>query len=414
MPPGGPLDLDVVIFGGGASGLWLLDGLVRRGHRVLLLEAGDLGSGQTVASQGIIHGGLKYALRGLLSASARSIRTMPGVWRRCIAGEDAPDLTGTRLRAEFCHLWRTDTFASRLAMAGARAGLRVAPVPLEPHARPEVLARCPGMVARLDEQVIEPVSFLALLADRHADRILRIDAASGLEFAAAGGGGGGDAPLVRLINPDSGAPADLRAHRIVLAAGAGNADLREKLGLDAAAMQRRPLHMVVVRGELPPLNGHCIDGGQVRVTITSTRDFAGRVVWQVGGRVAEAGIDLDPAALVTMADRELRAVIPGLDLTGSAWSTYRVDRAEAATDRRRRPDDIFVRREGPVVTAWPTKLALVPRLAERIEEELAPPAPGTAGYVDAVARWPRPAVAAPPWEEQEQWTTDVSAVTTSS
>ena len=64
MPGSDILPLDVLIFGGGGAGLWLLDDLAARGYRVLLAEAGDLGAGQTIASQGIIHGGLKYALRG--------------------------------------------------------------------------------------------------------------------------------------------------------------------------------------------------------------------------------------------------------------------------------------------------------------------------------------------------------------
>ena len=49
-----PLPIEVVIFGGGAAGLWLLDELVRAGRSTLLLEAHELGSGQTIASQGII------------------------------------------------------------------------------------------------------------------------------------------------------------------------------------------------------------------------------------------------------------------------------------------------------------------------------------------------------------------------
>ena len=64
------LDTDVVIFGGGCAGLWLLDELRRRGLRVVLLESGRLGGGQTTGSQGILHGGVKYLLKGLFSASA--------------------------------------------------------------------------------------------------------------------------------------------------------------------------------------------------------------------------------------------------------------------------------------------------------------------------------------------------------
>ena len=58
--------VDVLIFGGGGAGLWLLDELHRAGHRVMLAECDALGAGQTVASQGIIHGGLKYTLPGAM------------------------------------------------------------------------------------------------------------------------------------------------------------------------------------------------------------------------------------------------------------------------------------------------------------------------------------------------------------
>jgi glycerol-3-phosphate dehydrogenase len=108
------MDIDGLIFGGGAAGLWLLDQLARRGDRVLLLEAGRLGQGQTVASQGIIHGGLKYTLHGLLTPAAREIREMPGIWRKCLAGERTPDLRNTRVRSASCYVWRSDSLRSRL------------------------------------------------------------------------------------------------------------------------------------------------------------------------------------------------------------------------------------------------------------------------------------------------------------
>ena len=55
--------LDVLVFGGGAAGLWCLDRLRRAGYHAILLESKAIGSGQTIQSQGIIHGGGKYALR---------------------------------------------------------------------------------------------------------------------------------------------------------------------------------------------------------------------------------------------------------------------------------------------------------------------------------------------------------------
>ena len=403
MSETGPVQLDVVIFGGGGAGLWLLDELVRRGFAVLLLEANELGSGQTVASQGIIHGGLKYTLSGFMTPSASAIRDMPSVWRACLAGDREPRLTATRLRAACCYLWQTASLKSRLGMAGARAGLRVVPQKLDDDERPAVLRSCPGVVAQLDEQVIDPVSFVSDLAWRHRRHLLHIDAADGLEIEQADSG---EVSCVRLKNPKSGDDLALAPRHVVLTAGAGNADLRRRAGLSESLMQRRPLHMVMLRGELPSLNGHCVDGASTRVTITTARDSSERNVWQVGGRIAEDGVDLEPRQLVAHALKEIQAVLPGLELGEVQWSTYRIDRAEAAAAGRR-PEDVSIIHDGNVITAWPTKLALVPKLAESIVSLLGEPGATEEDYLHGVAPWPRPEIALPPWETTQQWFDDV-------
>jgi glycine/D-amino acid oxidase-like deaminating enzyme len=425
------IDMDAVVFGGGAAGLWTLDELSRAGLRCLLLESNELGAGQTVASQGIIHGGMKYTLSGLFSASARAIADMPDVWRACLAGERQPDLTGTRLRSHFCYLWQTESLASKLGMLGARAALRIRPRRLETFERPPILRDARGTVARLDEQVIEPWSFVSVLSERHRGRILKVDARSGLEFGpefghAPGRSAGQDRPptatglarglLIRMINPDTGDPLDLRAGKVILAAGAGNAALRQQLGLSGEAMQRRPLHMVMVRSpELPVFNGHCIDGAVTRVTITSTRDFGDRPVWQVGGEIAERGVSMNEGDLAAFARKELEMVLPGLNLTHARWATYRVDRAESAAAGAR-PNDATVNCDGPIITAWPTKLALAPRLAATVRDMVVastssplirgdPAREPGAELPFPLRDWPRPVVALPPWETPHSWIT---------
>lgn len=402
--------LEVLIFGGGGAGLWLLDDLRRAGYRVLLLEADALGEGQTITSQGIIHGGLKYTLSGLFTPSADAIRDMPQVWRDCLAGRREPDLRRTHVRAEHCHLWRTGELRSRLGMLGARVGLRVAPTRLDPRDWPAALHGCPGDVFRLDEQVIEPASLLADLAARNAANLLAYDRGS---------------LRVEIRNQERSAPAGavcctvrptettdtsvaLWTDTVVLTAGAGNAGLRRRCGLDAEAMQRRPLHMVLVRGDLPALNGHCADGARTRVTITSARASDGRRVWQVGGQVAEDGVGMERSVLIDHARRELAAALPGVRLDDAQWATYRVDRAEAAAGGRR-PETATLRCDGPVLTAWPTKLALAPRLAADVRCALPPPrdaaAAGDVTEIAARSDWPRPRVALPPWESELEWTT---------
>ncbi len=410
------LDVDVLIFGGGAAGLWVLDELRRAGMSVLLVETASLGTGQTIASQGIIHGRIKYTLAGLLSESARSIRDMPRIWRDCLRGANragcadgadggaAPDLSNVRVLSEVCHLWRTDSLSSRAGLVGAAGGLRSEVTRLAAADRPPPLAHCPGDVFAVREQVIDVASLLGELARPHETRLLKTDE-TGMDFAFQRPGEVGS---VRLARPAGGSPLEVRPSLIVLTAGVGNADLRRRAGLSTQAMQRRPLHQVLVRGNLPMLFGHCVNGAKTRATITSVVDAAGRTVWNVGGQIAEDGVNMDPPALVAHARRELASVLPGVTLAGAEWTTVRVDRAEQATPGGLRPAGPYAKREGNVITAWPTKLALAPRLA-RMVRELIPAAPRRSPVALDKAEphitldWPRPKVAAPPWEERREW-----------
>src|SRR5262249_59065017 len=98
-------------------------------------------------------------------------------------------------------------------------------------------------------------------------------------------------------------------------------------------------------------------------------------VWQVGGQVSEDGVAMTAEDVVRHARRELSAVLPGVSFAGVEWSSYLIDRAEAARPGGKRPTDASSVAEGNVITAWPTKLALAPRLAEQIRRSPAPPAP---------------------------------------
>jgi len=395
--------LDSVIFGGGAAGLWLLDRLSRDGHHVVLLEAGALGAGQTVASQGIIHGGMKYSLSGLLTRSAISIREMPALWREALLGQTTPNLTRTRLRSECCYLWQTDSLSSRMGMLGARIGLQVKSEALANEDRPAALADVYGTVARLPEQVICPLSLIADLADQYRDRILKIDVQRGLRFRL---GSPGEVDSIHLADPETGRTLELHPRQVIFTAGAGNARLREMVGLSGNAMQRRALHMVLARGTLPELNGHCVDGARTRVTITSDLDGDGRTVYQIGGQISEEGTNLSAEELTQRARAELGEVLPGLDLSRVEWSTYRVDRAEGATANGSRPDSIQVLCAGNVTTGWPTKLVLAPILAQEIAGRTSSPYISAAFDSSPLAGWTRPDVAPLPWEESNRawWT----------
>lgn len=390
--------LDMLIFGGGVAGLWLLDEAVRKGYSAALVEAQALGQGQTVAAQGIIHGGLKYTLKGQLTGSAKAIREMPTLWRECIEGVREPDLRGTTVRSDFCYLWRTASLWAKLGMVGAKQGLVIAPQKLSKRDWPQALRGVRGQVLRLDEQVISPASMLQVFRARHESRLMRCDPFA-LSFAQQG-----DARVVSLRDPTSEATLQLAPKRIVLCAGAGNQKLRESLGLSADAMQRRPLHMVMVKGaHLPPFNGHCVDGAKTRITVTSDRTSDGEVVWQLGGQISEDGVRQHPPDLIATAKRELSALMPAIDWSACRWATYRVDRAEPDNGGSR-PDDCFAKRDAGVITAWPTKMVMAPRLAEKVLALCdAPEQSLDANLLAALADCTRPDVALEPWEGAVQW-----------
>ena len=402
------MQVDALIFGGGVAGLWLLDELHQRGWNTLLLEAKELGHGQTVASQGIIHGGLKYTLQGLMTRSATNIREMPGIWRDCLNGLRKPDLSQTRMRADDCCLWRTDSVSSRLGMIGARFGLRVSPQALADDERPEILKDCPGTVSRLEEQVISTPSMIQAFADAHQSRILKIDFPNHVELVSADGPEAG-LKSVKLTHPNTGEMLELNPNVSIFSAGGGNAALRAACGLSTSNMQRRPLHMVMVRGRsLPHLNGHCVDGASTRVTVTSDTDSQGRVVWQLGGQVAELGTSMQPDELARFARSELQAAVPGINLTDTEWTTYRVDRAEGLDENGKRPDNARVIREGRILTVWPTKLALAPLAALSAIDQMNDFAPSeTSSETDSteLSNWPSPAVSDAPWETDSEWFT---------
>ncbi|MAT14676.1 MAG: FAD-dependent oxidoreductase [Planctomyces sp.] len=397
------MPVQVVLFGGGIAGLWLLDELTSRGYSALLLEARGLGSGQTIASQGIIHGGLKYTLQGMLTRSAAEIREMPGIWKACLAGTRTPDLSPTPLRSEFCYLWRTESLRSRLGMIGARAGLRVAPTSLDETERPDVLQHCPGTVARLDEQVLSPAGLMESFLKQHRDRLLKIDAEKGLEFDLSASG---EITRIRLTEEQTDSQLNLVPEQVVFTAGKGNIHLRQRCGLSTTVGQTRPLHMVVVRGNLPWLNGHCVDGAKTRVTISSEQTSDGQTLWQLGGQIAELGVNMSREEVLAFAAVELKAAIPGLDLNDTEWSSYRVDRAEPVTGDGKRPDHAFFLRDDNIWTAWPTKLALAPQLADHLLTALSPllTANQPIDGADLLTRWPRPPIADYPWETEADWT----------
>jgi glycine/D-amino acid oxidase-like deaminating enzyme len=370
--------VDVAIVGGGIAGLWLANLLASRGYGSVLLEADRLGGDQTLASQGMIHGGLKYALSGNLTGASEAIAGMPERWRRCLEGRGEVDLRGLRPLSDRYYLFAAETTLGKLTAFFASRTLRGRISRLDPPEYPPALAHpgFRGVVYVTNDFVLDTRQLLDVLAAGAAGRLYRHRVEPGALTDTA------DGVLVDL------GQRRLLARRLLLTAGAGTQILLDGLGIRAPRMQLRPLHQVIARHRYPhPLFAHCLTGirrPEPRLTITSHPDRGGWL-WYLGGQLATDGAGMDAAVLVDHARAELRACVPWIDWGRAELSTLRVDRAEPAERSGRRPDQAFAEARGHCIVAWPTKLSLVPDLGDRVLALLPQPASDAALELDLPA-----------------------------
>ncbi len=384
------LETDICILGGGIAGLWLNARLRQLGYSTLLVERGALGGGQSVKSQGIIHGGTKYALNGKLSSAAEAIADMPDRWRACLDGTGELDLQGVRVLSEHHYLWSPGSLISNLAGFFASKALRGRVEQIKGKQLPTVFAdrAFKGKVYQLAELVIDVPTAIQRLAELAGDSLIA-DSSPHLQRAADGG-----IEAVRLQHHQ------IKAQRYILSAGEGTESLLSDWQQDKPAMQRRPLQMVLVKGAaLPPLFAHCLGSSpKPRMTVTTHPCADGQWCWYLGGDLAEQGAGQAPDELIAKAKRELQELLPWISLEGTRWTTLPVNRAEPAQSGLVRPDTAFVQPVANALVTWPTKLALAPNLADQVIEQLqsqqvVPHAPTP--ITDTLTK---PKVSAPVWD----------------
>jgi len=388
-----PLELDVAIFGGGVAGLWTLARLIKQGFNAHLFECNQLGAGQSIASQGIIHGGTKYALTGKITGASEAIREMPSIWSDCLSGKGELDLSAVKITSSHQLLWTQADLKSKVGGFFASKVMSSRMTKLDATEIPGIFQHSgfKGTVYRLDEQVIDPASLFENLFSQLEGHLSfykrdQLDMNQGLngEFRISG--------------------LQVNAKAIVLTAGEGNAGLLHVLGCNEPAMQRRPLHMPMVKSKLlPQLTAHALgDGALPRMTITANHDLAGDVVWYLGGKIAEEGIEASQEVLIQKAKDELTVMLPWVDWRSMEWSTVMLNRAEPLMSDGGRPDRPYIHSQKNILTAWPVKLAFAPLLAQEVLSELANIGIEPS-HTSADVDLPKPSVAKLPWDEVASW-----------
>lgn len=394
------VETDIAIIGGGIAGLWLLNRLRQLGFATILLESGCLGGGQTHKSQGIIHGGTKYALQGSMTPAAQAISDMPTVWQSCLKGEGDIDLSQVPVLSRHQYLFSTNKIAGKLTGFLASMTLNGKVEPLKSEAYPEVFQhpQFKGLVYALNEMTIDVQILIRELVKPNQDVIFKIDPLQEDQLQL--NEHGGLAPLT--IHSALGDSVQIKAKKYIFVAGAGNELLLKKFGEKGLATQRRPLHMVVVKTDFSyPVYAHCLGmGATPRITITTHQARDGKTVWYLGGQIAEEGVKRDEAEQTRIAKKELQELFPWLDFSTALFASFFIDRAEPEQPGGKRPDGSYIKEIENTIIAWPTKLALAPKLAEEIIARLMC-CDAKQGTFDtrALRAFPMPALAKPVWDE---------------
>jgi hypothetical protein len=391
--------LDVVIFGAGIAGLWTLARLTQQGYNAVLLETDAIGSGQTIKSQGIIHGGLKYALTGHLSGAVTSLQDMPTIWQQCLNGTGEIDLSAARVLSDGQFMWSANKITGGITTLFASNSLKSHVATISKANWPLAIrdALITSKLYKLEEMVLDIKSVLQAIVAPVIKRCIKIDSNDGYKLEI-----DKDNNIKNVKIKTNNVSLSLHAQRYIFTAGSGNEVLSSEF-TDSPTMQLRPLQMVMVKSRnLPPLYGHCLGLGVTpRLTITTHIAKDHTPVWYLGGKIAEDGVKKTSKQLIDFAKQELATLFPKLDLTTAEYATFFVDRAEAAQANGSKPNSTTIFNSNNHITAWPTKLAFAPLLAQQILNTLKESniTPKFEEQSLSTHNLPTPAIALPIWDQ---------------
>jgi glycerol-3-phosphate dehydrogenase len=402
------LDFDIVVIGGGVAGLWIANRLHNESYRVIVLEQQSLGRGQSIASQGMIHGGVKYTLGAALTRASEAIADMPDYWRLCLAGKGDVDLSQTKTLSDYFYMWSTENALSKVTAFLASKALRGRVDALDKTSFPPVFntTQFKGSLYQLVDSVIDTPSLLRNLADNLRGRVFAANPVN-VRWNRQG------SSVSLGIEQRDGSAITVQAKQFIFTAGEGNAALLSGIGAVQPQMQVRPLQQVLVKHHHPyPLYAHCIGTDNTpRLTISSHRCQDGATCWYLGGQLAEKGVGKPTQQLMQEARNELRQLFPWLDWQQVQWATLKVNRAEPRQKNLARPDKAYLDRAylpdkkplANVLVAWPTKLTLAPQLGNEALALLQQLDihPSTGASPAALAFLPSPPVAPSPWDVAE-------------
>lgn len=300
---------DIVILGGGASGLGAAVDAAARGHSVLLVEQADFAKGTSSRSTKLVHGGVRYLKQGNVSLVLEALR------ERGLLCRNAPHLVHSLpFVIPNYHWWEGPFYGIGLKVYDGLAG-RLGLEPSRYLSRDDVLALLPNLEPRdltggiiYHDGQFDDARLAINLAQTAAGLgalVLNYVRCTGLVRER------GQIAGVQVRDEETGAEFEVRA-RVVINATGVFADAVRRMDDPAAAPMLSPsqgIHLVLPRDFLP---------GDTAIMIPKTDD--GRVLFAVPwhGRVVVGTTD----TAVEQAALEPRALPEEIDFVFSQITRY--------------------------------------------------------------------------------------------
>lgn len=364
---------DILIIGAGIAGLWTFHRLKKLGYDVLLLENDAIGGGQTIASQGILHAGLKYALTGKVNETARNISAMPQRWRDAMHTGAEVDLKNANILTPSQNLLIPKGFLgglTKLVTTKALDGIEdIAPADWPNELK---LSAFTGQAVRMNELVLDIPSVISALADPYKNCIRNAD------------------------------PADFKPEFTIHTAAQGNGEMAAANGHDRhLKTQIRPLLMGMLSPAPFELYAHLVGTAEKPVaTITTHKMQSGKHIWYIGGQAAERAKDADQHDLYADIIKALQKYFPAIDLQHVKWASLPIDRIEGQSGAKGfMPDTPTIHEAENHLYCWPTKLTFAPLLSDMILAQIEKRGIKPGENANDYSALPGVDYALPPWDK---------------
>lgn len=362
---------DITIIGGGVAGLWTANVLKQMGFNCILIEKHSLGNYQTINSQGIIHGGVKYSLVGKISNATSNISKMTEAWDLSFSNKisnkpNLVDLSLTKINST-CHdlcfpnsnFFKLSSFVTSKILSSK---CKIISKNDQDYQNSLNQLGYNGIVYRITEKVVDTKSLINNLSKNIENNIIQLDNYE-INYQ--------DNQINNINFESKNQNYNIKSQLYIFTSGQNNQHIIN-FSEHLPKQQLRPLQMIFAKPDINiNLFAHFIGkdnkNNKPFATITTHKNINNENILYFGGQVAESEyIDTPKDIHINNLKKQIKTIFPKVNINNWQWDTIKINRAEASQEYNKMPDTSFAIKQNNIILGWPTKLTFAPDFADRI------------------------------------------------